>query len=169
MYEGVYRPKGWLRIEPYAEKRFLNSFYYFGLGALDESEGVVPLDGPLRIRPGAVEAVYSDERFDMSGRVLGIIGNISTVLHRGLELLASPSIDPGFGGNLQVQLKNNGPDTVSLSPGALLGKCIFFDVSESDLDTSEFVGSKLKESELARRDEARGIIDRAASNDDGAE
>jgi deoxycytidine triphosphate deaminase len=158
MYEAVYRPNSYLVIDPYNEKLFLNSFYYFSLGALDESETVVALNAPLRIKPGQVEAVYSAERFEMSERVFAIIGNISTVLDRGLELLVSPSIDPGFTGNLQLKLRNHASQSVTISPGAQLGKAIFFDVSDSVLDTAEFIDSKLKEKELAIRERAAEVI-----------
>src|SRR5437870_4574205 len=108
MYDAVYQPRRFLQIEPYAEQNHISNFYYFRLGGIDhDGEVVRPVNGSLRVQGNSMLAVWSLEEFSLSERVLGLFGPTSDLVHKGLQLVHSPSIDPGFTGSLALGLKNN--------------------------------------------------------------
>lgn len=159
VFEAVYRPSGFLTIEPYALENFVSNFYYFRVGALvGPDEEVIPIDADLDIQPGQVVDMWSLEKFVLSDRVFALLGNTSSSLKKRRELLHSPSIDPGFSGSLRVSIRNYGDKPMTMSVGDTVGKAIFFDCSDSVINVEEFVKSKLKETQLGERDQAADEI-----------
>src|SRR6266478_786017 len=128
MYDVAYRSHGYLKIEPYEPKFHISNFYYFRLGAIKEGDKVVQIkEGQLRIPSLGFIKVWSMERFELNDRVLGLFGNLSGLVDKGLQLINSPSIDPGFQGSLALGLKNNTNEPVTMAVGERIGKILFFD------------------------------------------
>ena len=133
MFDTFYKPQELLEIDPYAAHNYHSNFYYFRLGGKYEGamKSKVKLS-KLTIPKNTFVRIWSLEKFKMSNRVLGIFGHKSTLMERGIELINSPSIDPGFEGNLSLGIKNNTTSDVHLSAGEEIGKVLFFDVTDTN-------------------------------------
>ncbi len=154
VYQAVFHPGKLLTIDPYDETKHLSNFYYFRLGASAHGDSVVPLKGELSIAKHATVMVYTLERFTLSDRVLGLFGNTTTFIKNGLQLVHGFSVDPGFNGSLLLGIRNNTTSDIRLKPGDIIGKMLFFDVSDSMLNVEEFLKSALTKESLKQRDEA---------------
>jgi deoxycytidine triphosphate deaminase len=151
MYDAVYSPREYLKIIPYEEKNHISNFYYFRLGARDDKGKPIKIDKTLTIPKNGFTTVWSLEEFTFGERVLGLFGNLSALVGKGLQLVHSPSIDPGFKGSLALGIKNNTSDPVDLAVGDRIGKILFFDVSDTIINAEEFLQNVLKQKELEER------------------
>ena len=146
LFDSVYGPAGDLRIGEYEPRNYAGVAYYFRLGALDEGQYVVPIeDNGLTIDPLGFVRVYSLESFHASHKILGHFGSTSTLVGVGAELVHAPFIDPGFGGLLQVGLRNNLDRPINLRKHTVIGKALFFDVADSEVDIQAFPSDVLGE------------------------
>jgi deoxycytidine triphosphate deaminase len=153
VYQAVFKP-GLLAIEPYEDANHLSNFYYFRLGAEARGEDVVPIKGDITIPKQGFVHVWSMERFTLSDRVLALFGDSTSFVKKGLNLVHGLSVDPGFNGSLLLGIRNNGLAPVVIRPGEIIGKIIFYDVSDSMLNVEEFLKSALTQEKLKQRDEA---------------
>ena len=158
VYQAVFHPGNLLGIEPYDQTNHLSSFYYFRLGAKAEGENVVPIKGELTIPKLSIVNVWSLEKFTLSDRVLGLFGNSTGFVKRGLQLVHGISVDPGFNGSLVLGIRNNTTSEMTLKVGDIIGKILFFDVSDSLLNVEEFLKSALTAEGLRHREEAAAKI-----------
>ena len=158
MYDAVYSPREFLKINPYEAKNHIGNFYYFRLGAKDENGKAVPIDKRLTIPKNGFVSVWSLEEFSFGERVLGLFGNLSALVRKGLQLVHSPSIDPGFQGSLALGIRNNISEPINLVIGENIGKILFFDVSDTIINAEEFIQNVLKQKELAERRKAAETV-----------
>ena len=131
LVEGVYFPKGMLHIQPFQPENYVSGAYGFRLGAVATDSSPRLLKENLTLLPGETKAVWSLETLSLRGRVLGLLGNSTSLLTQGVELLDSPCINPDFDGCLELQLRNWKTTSVSLPPASTIGKLLLFDVSET--------------------------------------
>lgn len=154
MYDSVYEKRKFLTISPYESDNHITNFYYFRLGAAATNDGTTFIHRKQGItvpRNGFV-AIWSLESFHLTERVLGLFGNLSAFVHQGLQLIHSPSIDPGFNGALRLGIKNNTSKKITLPVGTRIGKILFFDVSDSHIEAQQFIKSEIKKKELEDRE-----------------
>ena len=115
-------------------------------------------DKGLVIPKNGFARVWSLECFNLGERILGLFGNLSTLVQQGLQLVNSPSIDPGFTGSLVLGIRNNTDREAILQPGDKIGKLLLFDVSDTFINAEDFVQSVLKQKELDERQKAADTI-----------
>ena len=128
----------YLKILQYDSEKHNQTFYKFRYGAPDNN-GKVGVPTALKIKRGASVAIWSLEGFELSERVLAIFGHSSELFRRGLELIHSPFIDPTFKGQLQLVIRNYSEQEVTLSPGDVIGKIMFFDISDTILSAEDLL------------------------------
>lgn len=158
MYDAAYKPRNFLSIEPYEQKNHISNFYYFRLGAEWRDGKVIPLEKRLAIPKYGFATIWSMERFKLGERILGIFGNLSELVLKGLDLVHSPSIDPGFDGSLALSIRNNTSRSIDILLGQRIGKILFFDVSDTIISSEDFVQNILKEKELVERKKAGEVM-----------
>jgi len=158
MYDVAYKAQGHLKIEPYESAYHINNFYYFRLGALKEEDKVIKIEADYKLPPNGFQRIWSMERFEFSDRVFALFGNLSAMVEKGVQLIHSPSIDPGFSGSLALGLKNNSDIPVKIKPGDRIGKIIFFDCADTFINVEQFVENVLKDKELEERQRAGDVI-----------
>lgn len=158
MYDAAYKSQGHLKIEPYEIKYHINNFYYFRIGALKEGDKVIAIEKEFTLSPNDFQRVWSMERFEFSDRVFALFGNLSAMVEKGVQLVHSPSIDPGFKGSLALGIKNNSDKPVKIQLGERIGKIIFFDCADTFINVEQFVENVLKDKELEERQRAGDVI-----------
>ena len=67
----------------------------------------------------------------MSNKILGILGNSSDFIKRGVEIKYSPFLEPYFRGRLQLIVKNFSSNKIKLKSGQIIGKVTFFNISDT--------------------------------------
>lgn len=163
IFEAAYKAQGHLSIEPYEPSYHIRNFYYFRLGGLQGPKDAEPITESLVVPAGGFLRIWSLERFKLSDRVLGLFGSLSALISRGLELIHSPSIGPGFEGSLELGLRNNLNEVVTLEPQDRIGQILFFDCAETFAGAEEFMENVLKAKELEERRKAGEAMLRAYS------
>jgi hypothetical protein len=143
VYEAMAKSKlhetsAYLEILNYSAECHKQTFYKFRYGAPD-LDGNVGTPVPIELEPNAFAGIWSLEGFKTSERVFGLFGHSSDLFKRGLELIHSPFIDPGFPGQLQLVIRNFSHRTETLSPGETIGKVTFFDISDTILSADKLV------------------------------
>lgn len=143
VYEAMGKSKlhatsAYLRIHNYLPENHQQTYYKFRYGAPDV-DGKVGKPGVIQMKRSSSAAIWSLEGFELSERVFAIFGHTSVLFKRGLELIHSPFIDPGFPGQLQLIIRNFSDHEVSLTPGEILGKIMFFDISDTILSASDLL------------------------------
>lgn len=127
-----------LTIKPFLEENLEHTFYYFRLGSKGKLNGV-PFDLTrkkeekfLELKPNDFAEIQTFEKFTLSGKILGILGQCSFITGQGLQLIHSPFIDPRYNDPLNFGIKNLGNDIVNLEFGVdKIGKVSFFDISDT--------------------------------------
>jgi deoxycytidine triphosphate deaminase len=142
-----------LQIDPLLEEGLGETFYYFHIGgmlkAVSPQEKVVDLryDKIFSIPPHGFVRIYSLEHFRVSQRILGLFSASSEPIQRkGLSVLNSLAIDPGFTGFLEVGLVNQTEDSVVVQYKDRIGKILFFDVGDTYVLDDKTRVTKMKES-----------------------
>jgi len=132
------RYANYLDILPWDESRQQHTAYYFGLGAdYDVADGDgfatrrLTRSAPLVVPPRAFLKIKSEEVFNLSEKVMGILGPVSDLADMGLQLVHSPFIDPIYHGHLMLGLVNHLDRDVALDRGVAIGKVSFFDISDT--------------------------------------
>lgn len=128
----------YLQIHNYEPENHMQTFYRFCYGAPD-NKGKVGVPEPVNLKPGTYRSIWSLEGFQLSERVLAVFGHSSELFLRGLELVHSPFIDPGFPGQLQLVVRNFSDQIVLLSPKEIIGKVVFFDISDTILSAVDLM------------------------------
>jgi deoxycytidine triphosphate deaminase len=125
-------------INPYLRKNLQHTFYYFRLGDGVKKNGKsISLSNKreeryLDLEPGDFAVIKTLEKFALSEQLIGIFGQTSELAKNGIQVLHSPFIDPGYIGELEIGIKNVGPETFNLEYGASrIGKVCFFDISDT--------------------------------------
>jgi deoxycytidine triphosphate deaminase len=163
MFDAAYANQKHLKIEPYEPKHHINNFYYFRFGGIKEEDKVVKTNEDVEIASHGFIQIWSLERFELSDRIFALFGNLSAMVSKGLDLIHSPSIDPGFSGSLALGLRNNLNVPVTLHPHEKIGKIIFFDCADTFVNVEQFVENVLKNKELEERRKAGEVMLRAYS------
>src|SRR5438128_905530 len=93
----------------YIENRCVDNHYHthykFQFGARDEN-GNVGEPSAILLKPGEYANIWSLEGFKLSERVVAIFGHPSNLFMKGMELIHSPFVDPGYKGPLQLVVRN---------------------------------------------------------------
>jgi deoxycytidine triphosphate deaminase len=136
-----------LFINQFDEAMLQHSCYYIRLGSKfhrsdpdlhDDVPGSLSPGSSLSLRPGELVRVQSAEGFRLSGRVLGLLGEISGFQHAGIMVHHGQAIDPWFPdptlpGPLTFALKNLSESHAGLRWGTPIARVMFYDVSGSSL------------------------------------
>lgn len=163
MFDAAYDKQKLLKIEPYEPKHHINNFYYFRFGGVNEGDKVVRVNEDVEVAPNGFIQIWSLERFELSDRIVALFGNLSAMVSKGLDLIHSPSIDPGFSGSLALGLRNNLSVPVTLQAHDKIGKILFFDCADTFVNVEQFVENVLKNKELEERRKAGEVMLRAYS------
>jgi deoxycytidine triphosphate deaminase len=96
-----------------------------GPGWSSQSQGG---DGPLtwRLQPGRFVLASTLEVVTLSSAVAGVVAGKSSVARRGLQVEAAGLVDPGFSGQLTLELIHFGDRAIELERGERICQ-IFFD------------------------------------------
>jgi len=131
----------YLKIHKHSAENHSQTFYKFSYGAPYDTtkEDKVGTPVPLNLKPGAYTSIWSLEGFEFSERVVAIFGHPSELFKRGLELIHSPFIEPAFRGQLQLVIKNFSNQNVTLNPGEIIGKIVFFDISDTIVSAEDLL------------------------------
>ncbi|MFN2453259.1 MAG: hypothetical protein ABR577_03465 [Pyrinomonadaceae bacterium] len=143
VYEAMGKSKlhatdAYLKILNYSLDNHSQTYYKFRYGAPDVN-GKVGMPASLKLKNGSFAPVWSLEGFELSERVLGVFGHSSDLFRRGLDLIHSPFIDPAFKGQLQLVIRNFSNQEVMLSPKEVIGKVVFFDISDTILSAEDLL------------------------------
>jgi deoxycytidine triphosphate deaminase len=164
MCEAIYMPESHIGINPYEEKNHISNFYYFRLGEKHVEDNATIKNGNLIIPKNGFVRVFSLEQFKLSRRVMAMLGNRSTLVEQGLQLIHSPTIDPGYPdsvltghpGYLILGIRNNTSKDVRLPLEERIGKILFYDISDTMINIEEFHLSQLWQKEQSAKKE--GLI-----------
>jgi deoxycytidine triphosphate deaminase len=81
---------------------------------------------PYRLSPGECVLASAVERFDMrADNVAARIEGKSSWARRFLTVHAAGLVDPGFHGDITLELKNDSMRTIELTPGVLIAQATF--------------------------------------------
>jgi len=168
VYEAMGKSKlhattAYIKIHQYSSEQHKQTFYKFRFGAPDHN-GAVGTPAPIKLKRGSYADVWSMEGFELSERVLAIFGHSSDLFRRGLELIHSPFIDPTFVGQLQLGIRNFSDNEVTLSPGEVIGKIVFFDISDSILSAEDLLKEVQKNAQNQVRQNAIQELSQALGN-----
>lgn len=139
MYQANFSPKEDISIRPYEDSLFAPSCYYFRLGGFHKGGKAVAMVEPLELCKNETKSVFSLETFSLSSKVFAIIGPCSELLISRIFLHNSPVIDPGFSGSLEMLIENRTDEAIVLEPGMRIGKAVFFDIADTQLDLQQYV------------------------------
>lgn len=168
VYEAMGKSKlhatsAYLKIHNYVPESHKQTFYKFRYGAPDDN-GKVGKPVPLNLKRGSSAAIWSLEGFELSERVLAVFGHSSDLFRRGLELIHSPFIDPSFKGQLQLVIRNFSEREVRLSPEEIIGKVIFFDISDTILSAEDLLAEVQHNAQNQVREKAIKELGQALGN-----
>lgn len=104
--------------------------------------------------PRGYALIHSLERIVCSKRVLAIFGQISALPRKGLRLNHSPTVDPNFGGILEMGLENLLEKPKEIPYGEPIGKVMFFDISDT-YPVGDVKGT-ISEKDYKRRETLKG-------------
>jgi deoxycytidine triphosphate deaminase len=116
------------------------------------------------LKRGSHASIWSMEGFELSERVLAIFGHSSALFSRGLELIHSPFIDPAFKGQLQLVVRNFTDHEVTLTPGDVIGKIVFFDISDTVLSAEDLLEEVQRNAQNVVRQNAIKELSHAMGN-----
>lgn len=101
------------------------------LDAVELSDGL-HWEGPIVLKPGVFCLGCTVETFAMPNDVVGFVVGKSTNAREGLQIEAAGLIDPGFWGDITLELKNlHHEDDIVLKPGESIGQVYFLRVDQS--------------------------------------
>jgi len=132
--------KNQITISPMKNSNLIKTFYYFRAGdtlkLVSPKDEIIDLEkvGKATIPSNGFGLIKSREHFTFNSSIMAIFGNVSDLVKRGLQMINSPSIDPGFEGHLTLGLKNLTDSPVDISFDENLGKILFFNVADTVLD-----------------------------------
>lgn len=107
------------------------------LGALADEEGFLLFDDDqvdyYHIGPGEFILGSTAERVEISNNIVGLVHGKSTRARQGLQVHAAGLVDPGFKGQLTLEIFNMSSKTIQLVKGMLICQ-ISFDFLSSTPD-----------------------------------
>lgn len=89
--------------------------------------------GPILMRPGCFALACTLERVHLPRDVVGRVEGKSTWARRGLQVHAAGFIDPGFEGQITLELALLGPEALVLYPGVAICQIAFSELSSPAL------------------------------------
>ena len=131
-----------LQISNSIATNFFPTCYYFRMGAraqfpFSEAPGTahaIPRAG-LVVEPGDQVRFTTMEHFRLPDHVMAILGpRTSNAVERGHLLLHGPTIEPGYDAPLDLGIKNIAPGPITLKAGDSVGKIMFYDISDTQLE-----------------------------------
>ncbi len=156
---------GYLRnqisISPFKASNLIRTFYYFRAGdslkIISPKEDLIDLEavGKTRLPANGFGLIKSREHFTFDTSIMGMFGNLSDLVKKGLQIIYSPSIDPGFEGHLTLGIKNNTEFEVELLYEENIGKILFFNVADTVIPMSMLVEEPQIREKLIRRKEGQ--------------
>lgn len=88
-------------------------------------------NGSIRLRPGMFCLGSLKETFNMPNNIVGFLVGKSTNAREGLQIEAAGLIDPGFYGDITLELKNlHHDDVLKLTIGEPIGQVYFLQTDE---------------------------------------
>jgi len=133
-------------IAPFVAEKFENHGVSYGLSAasydlrLDELElppRIISPDGDFQrtIFAGGFALGCTLEHIRMPNNIVGLIKDKSTWARRGLSVF-NTLIDPGFEGQITLELKNQGNELLELPHGIGIAQIMFFECEPCDVPYS---------------------------------
>lgn len=142
-----------ISISPIKDANLIRTFYYFRAGdtlkIVSPKEQLIDLEkmGKAILPGNALGLIKSREYFVFATTILSIFGNVTDLIKKGLQIINSPSIDPGFEGHLTLGIKNNTDADIELKYEDIIGKLLFFNIADT------YVSAKMliEETEIAEK------------------
>ena len=127
-------------IAPFVAEKYKDHGVSYGLSAasydlrLDSIEvpGLTGSWGKAIISSGAFRLGCTLEHIKMPNNIVGLIKDKSTWARRGLSVF-NTLIDPGFEGQITLELKNQGNELLELPRGIGIAQIMFFECEECDV------------------------------------
>nr|NQU94407.1 hypothetical protein [Bacteroidota bacterium] len=142
----------------------IKTFYYFRAGdtlkLISPKEEIVDLEKVEKatIPPNGFGLIRSREHFTFDSSIMAIFGNVSDLIKRGLQMVNSPSIDPGFEGHLTLGIKNLTDRPVDISCDEKIGKILFFNVADTVLEYGYLVEEPEIREKLSQRQKGEEFL-----------
>jgi dCTP deaminase len=119
-----YAQKG--MITPFVDGKVVVNGTSYGLSA---SSYDVRIAHGLALFPGQAALAHTVEDFDMPHNVCAFVVDKSTFARRFMSAM-NTLIDPGFRGNLTLELVNQGPETIVVNSGDPIAQIVFHFLDE---------------------------------------
>jgi len=104
---------------------------------------VLPEGGSMVLHPGAFMLAHTIETITLSSRIAARLEGRSSYARLGLIIHSAGFIDPGFSGQITLELSNLAPHPIVLRPGTRIGQvCFMPTVSAADVPYGIREGSK---------------------------
>ena len=87
-------------------------------------------DEMLKLRPGEFVLGTTHEYFKIPASLSAFVQGRSSIGRAGLSIQNAGFVDPGFTGQITLELKNDSPNVIYLKPGYPVGQLVFFDTSD---------------------------------------
>ncbi len=156
--------KNQIKISPMKTSNLIKTFYYFRAGdtlkLISPKEEIVDLEKieKATIPPNGFGLIKSREHFAFDSSIMAIFGNVSDLIKRGLQMVNSPSIDPGFEGHLTLGIKNLTDRPVDISRDEKIGKILFFNVADTVLEYGYLVEEPEIRDKLSQRQKGEEFL-----------
>lgn len=148
-----------IKISPFMESNLIKTFYYFRAGEtlkiLSPEEKSIDLEKTKKalIPANGFGLIKTREHFIFDATILAIFGNLTDLIKKGLQIINSPSIDPGFEGHLTLGIKNNSSSAVEIEFEEKIGKILFFNISDTYVSFSKLIDEPEIREKMKRRKE----------------
>lgn len=113
------------QIQPASVDLRLGTSFRF-LGSEDEFGEAVITTYPVVLRPLTFVLACTKEKITLSNRIAGQVKGKSTRARQGLMVECAGFVDPGFSGQLTLEVFNFGRKPYSLTPGMLIAQIAFY-------------------------------------------
>lgn len=114
---GLIRSRRPINIQPASIEMHLGSTYVDNVGTPDETSGVIA-EHPLVVQPGEFLLATTEERVRIPDWLVGRLEGKSSWARKGLAIhVTAGFIDPGFEGEITLELVNFSKTPISLTPG----------------------------------------------------
>lgn len=117
-------------------------------GFLDSICKATGRDRTYSVPPGQMVIVETKERLTMPDDLVGLVTEPNYLVGRGLLLLMSGHVDPGYTGTLTVRLVNLRRNEYSLKVGEHILTSLFFRATESDEPYTKYRSPEQRERDL---------------------
>lgn len=123
--------QGKIKISPYHTSRIQPASYDLALGAqlcvyAGENYTLVNLSGPYTLSPGEFVLAHTNERFSLPADIAARVEGKSSLGRLGLVIHATAGfIDPGFQGQITLELSNVSWRPIQIAPRMLIAQICF--------------------------------------------